>query len=52
MAGAHGLRLASNGGFLDITSMDPNPLHAAEDLWVFAYGSLMWRPDFPFVQRR
>ena len=31
--------------------MDPNPAHAAEDLWVFAYGSLMWRPDFPFVER-
>ncbi len=21
------------------------------DLWVFAYGSLMWRPDFPFLER-
>ena len=31
--------------------MDPNPAHAAEDLWVFAYGSLMWRPDFPFDER-
>jgi cation transport protein ChaC len=31
--------------------MDPNPAHAAEDLFVFAYGSLMWRPDFPFVER-
>ena len=31
--------------------MDPNPTHAHEDLWVFAYGSLMWRPDFPFVER-
>src|SRR4051794_6665317 len=31
--------------------MDPGPAHAAEDLWVFAYGSLMWRPDFPFVER-
>jgi len=32
-------------------AMDPAPAHAAEDLWVFAYGSLMWRPDFPFVER-
>ena len=31
--------------------MDPNTAHANEDLWVFAYGSLMWRPDFPFVER-
>jgi len=22
------------------------------DLWVFAYGSLMWRPDFDFLERR
>jgi len=31
--------------------MDPNPAHATDDLWVFAYGSLMWRPDFPFAER-
>jgi glutathione-specific gamma-glutamylcyclotransferase len=31
--------------------MDPNPAHADQDLWVFAYGSLMWRPDFAFVER-
>jgi cation transport protein ChaC len=22
------------------------------DLWVFGYGSLMWRPGFPFTERR
>jgi cation transport protein ChaC len=25
---------------------------ASDDLWVFGYGSLMWRPGFPFVERR
>ncbi len=25
--------------------------HAAGDLWVFAYGSLMWRPGFDFLER-
>jgi cation transport protein ChaC len=28
-----------------------DPAHGADDLWVFAYGSLMWRPNFPFVDR-
>ena len=23
----------------------------SDDLWIFAYGSLMWRPDFPFATR-
>ncbi len=34
----------------------PRPLHAAtessnQDLWVFAYGSLIWRPGFAFAER-
>lgn len=29
----------------------PNPEHTAGDLWVFAYGSLMWRPGFDFIER-
>ena len=24
----------------------------ADDLWIFGYGSLMWRPDFAFAERR
>ena len=24
----------------------------AEDLWVFAYGSLIWRPDLEYTERR
>ena len=31
--------------------MDLSFDHAAEDLWVFGYGSLIWRPGFEFVER-
>jgi cation transport protein ChaC len=31
--------------------MDPNFDHADEDLWVFGYGSLMWRPGFDAIER-
>jgi cation transport protein ChaC len=31
--------------------MDASFDHAKEDLWVFAYGSLIWRPGFPFRER-
>ena len=31
--------------------MDPNIEHAAEDLWVFGYGSLIWRPGFDHLER-
>jgi cation transport protein ChaC len=29
----------------------PDAASAGGDLWVFGYGSLMWRPGFPFVEQ-
>jgi cation transport protein ChaC len=31
--------------------MDPAFDHANDDLWVFGYGSLIWRPGFEHVER-
>ncbi len=31
--------------------MDASNAHDGGDLWVFGYGSLMWRPGFDFVER-
>src|SRR5438067_625960 len=33
-------------------SMQLNIEHLAEDLWVFGYGSLIWRPDFDHLERQ
>src|ERR1043166_6590357 len=31
--------------------MDASFDHAADDLWVFGYGSLIWRPGFDHLER-
>jgi glutathione-specific gamma-glutamylcyclotransferase len=34
-----------------LTLLVPDLEHVAADLWVFGYGSLMWRPGFDFIER-
>src|SRR6202030_1147608 len=44
-------RSAATGPNSLVLPMNPDLAHAAEDLWVFGYGSLMWRPGFDFRER-
>jgi cation transport protein ChaC len=32
--------------------LDRPPPHDGSDIWIFAYGSLMWDPGFPFAEAR
>src|SRR5256885_846210 len=32
--------------------IDRPPPHDGRDIWLFAYGSLMWDPGFPFEEAR
>ena len=34
-----------------IANIQPDAQLSSEDLWVFGYGSLMWRPGFEFIEQ-
>lgn len=36
----------------DVPPLRPDLVRPGEEIWVFAYGSLMWNPGFAFVERR
>src|ERR1019366_3749592 len=51
-------RTELSGAYVSIYPVDPMPAGiaalraASEPVWVFAYGSLMWNPDFAFAEAR
>jgi glutathione-specific gamma-glutamylcyclotransferase len=49
----HGRNLDENKAAAEGAGAMPNVIAASsgEDLWVFGYGSLMWRPGFEFLER-
>src|SRR5580704_17394093 len=45
------VRRAKQGRDLTRGSMNTNAEHETGELWVFGYGSLMWRPGFAYLER-
>jgi cation transport protein ChaC len=52
------MTIASSRDYVSIYPVDPMPPEiaalrtGAEPFWIFAYGSLMWNPDFAFAEAR
>src|SRR3954464_5256466 len=36
---------------MNAQQFEPGSGHSSSDLWVFGYGSLMWRPGFDFIEQ-